>query len=70
MYNGTGNKYNLTDYPNPLFAQSLLKSNLGSAALADSQKHDVIYVNVSSDQLPFLPILATSSIPFYLIQYL
>ena len=55
VYNGTGNKYNLTDYPNPLFAQSLLKSNLGSAALADSQKHDVIYVNVSSDQLPFLP---------------
>lgn len=49
VYNGTGNKYNLTDYPNPIFGQTLSKPILGSFALGDSD-HAVIYVNSSKEE--------------------
>ncbi len=47
VFNGTGNKYNQTTYPNPLFNLNLMKSNLGSSILGDSSPHDIIYVNTS-----------------------
>lgn len=47
VYNGTGNKYNLTTYPNPIFAQSLSKSILGTSVLYDSEGNDEIFVNYS-----------------------
>jgi predicted outer membrane repeat protein len=51
-YNGTGNQYGLTTYPNPMIGQSLLKSSLTSSVLGDKVYHDIIFVNVSSSNNP------------------
>ena len=49
VYNGTGNKYNQTTYPNPIFSQALLKSSLGSSVIADSNAPNTIFVNNSKE---------------------
>ena len=51
-YNGTGNQYGLTTFPNPMISQSLLKSSLSSSVLGDREYHDVIFVNISSSNPP------------------
>ena len=53
-YNGDGNQYGLTTYPtpSPSTSPSLLSHNLGSSILGDKNRHDVIFVNVSSQNSP------------------
>ena len=48
-YDGDGNQYGLHNYPSPSPSPRLLKTVLGSDVLGDKQNHDVIYVNISSD---------------------
>lgn len=44
-----GDKSGLDDYLSPSPSQSVLKSVLGSSILGDKQNHDIIYVNISSE---------------------
>ena len=47
-YLGVGNQYGLTDYPSP----SPSPAKLGKTILGDSNNHDTIFVNVSSENSP------------------
>ena len=51
-YNGTGNQYDLLDYPSPSSSPALLHASLDTSVLCDRNPHDIIYVNESSSNNP------------------